>query len=293
MPKPVSGGVTIGKTLRWVAVLNLVQGEGTTLGYLHCASREERIILKEGRELFGRFDVVLCIDLEPGACLTQSDGMSDTGEHILQHSPTLAVVQNLGRCYKGKLVPGCATAQTCLVDNLLCDSVSGNETVESILKAFTELTDVILRPLLPVEGALCPQEADGPSRVLTDLHPAHSGLSLCTADPSLCNEPAEIGIALSVLGQNHDTRPIVDGDLRTDDQVQSKLPGLDVSSNGTVHSVSVSKSQSRKAVLMTPADELPGMTGSLEERIVALTPQRGVGHYSTMPLIIQRRSDLL
>jgi hypothetical protein len=76
-------------------------------------------------------------------------------------------------------------------------------------------------------------------------------------------------------------------DLRAEHELQPELARLDVRAHHAVHAVAIGQGQRRQSEPLRFLDEFLGPTRALEERVVALAPQRGA--HDTHPCRNQRR----
>ena len=90
-------------------------------------------------------------------------------------------------------------------------------------------------------------------------------------------QAAEIAVALPVLDQQQDLRSVLEADLRSCNQVNTRLAGLNMSPDDPVHAVPVGERHGGKAILPAGFDQFLGMAGSFQKGIVALAPEGDVG----------------
>ena len=294
LPEPFPGGLPVRKLLGRVAVAEFVQGEFAAGGHLQGAGDRVRVVLEKGRERGRGLQVVLRVGLDQASRAGERDSVADAGEDVLEPAPRGVVVEHLGGGRRGDAVAARPLPQPPLPRRLVRPAVAGHQRVEPVAEGVPEVPGDERGFRLPHQQALlaAPQRHE-PAGVGADLAPFDDALSLGRAEASGGDEPAEMGVAGAVGGQQQDGGAVGDGHPGADDQVQAQFPGLHVGAHGAVDAVPVGQAERLDPQLRRPLQQLLGMARPLQERVVALAVEGRVGHgcprlrghgpYSTFP----------
>jgi hypothetical protein len=110
-----------------------------------------------------------------------------------------------------------------------------------------------------------------------DLVPSDQRCSLGGTQAPDGEQPAEMRVALPVLGQEYDRRAVVQGDLGARDERDAELARPDVGPDDPGDAVLVREGQRLDVVLAAGLDQLFRVRSSLQEGEIALAPEGNVG----------------
>jgi hypothetical protein len=207
MAQPRGRGVPVGEALGWIAVADLGQRERAALGDLAGARDRGGVVGEEGLEGRGRQQRM------PGVGLGEHPGglhrgpVADAGEHVLEIAPLRAVVEDLDAGHHREAEPRRSGAQPGLLLGLSVAAVSRRQGMEAVPEGFDQgRGHRVGRGRAHQQAAVAAPERQQPLRPRADLVPAHGGLALLAAPAAGGEEAAEVGVALAVLGQQHQRR---------------------------------------------------------------------------------------
>jgi hypothetical protein len=131
------------------------------------------------------------------------------------------------------------------------------------------------------QAAVAAPQRDDARRVLADLLPGDAALPLRRTAPAAGEQPADVGVTLTVHRQQRQGRVVVEGQLGADNQPDAQLAGLGVGLDHPVDTVAVGERQRVETEMSTGLDELLGMTRPFQEREITFAPQRNIDRHAT------------
>ena len=292
--QPLRRGVAVRQPLRGIAVAHLAQREGAAGGDLVGGRHQLRAVGEQACERRRCLEAVLAVGAQQRARSGQGGAVADAGDHVLQRAPLAVVVEHLGGGRQRHPEAAAAGGEPVLDGGVAGQPVAGDQAVEAARKRLPELHRALPPVLGPGAAAIAgggQQAAALPQRdqaagVVGRLLPAYPALPLGTAQPPARDEPAQVGVAGAVLHQQDEgggggiaiVGAVGDGDLRADDQARTGAAGGDVGAHDPIDAVPVGQHQRGNAQFPGALHQLFGVAGPLQEREVALAPQRHVAH---------------
>ena len=255
--EPFRGRLPLRQPLRGVAVDDLVEPEGAAGGDLARPLDGVRIVGEERAEGGGRLQVVFGVRPDAPAGGGKRDPMTHAGEDVLQPATGRRVVEDLHGCHERNLVSRGAPAEAGLLLDLFGLAMAGDQGIEPVAEGLAKKVGDAVRLDVAADEApgATPQRDQAPG-VGGDLVPSDLGYSLGRAQAPDSEQPAEMCVALPVLGQEHDRRAVVQGDLGARDERDAEFARPDVGPDDPGDTVPVREGQRLDSVLVACLDQL-------------------------------------
>ena len=284
--EPARRGVAVGEALGRVAVADLGEREAAPVRNLDRARHRAGVVAEQLGEGGRRLQAMLGVGADAAPRPGEAGTVPDAGQHVLEVPPRRVVVEHLRRRRQGQTYLLGPRPQPPFPRGLGGEAVAGQQPAGPIAEGVAKrgqgrAVAVGVGLGRPVGAG---PEGQQPGGVPADLVHGDAALALGVPASAAGDEPAEVGVAGAIGGQQHQLRPARQRQLGPAHQVHAELAGPHVGAHDAVHAIPVGQREAGQAQGVGLLDQLLGMGGAFQKRVVALAPERRVRlHLGSFP----------